>query len=87
MTVPRSRRPWLRRKRTWAVVGLWLPLLYVASSGPVMYGFDRDWLPGWFAGAFLPSHRVMRALPDPVAETWYGYVEWWGLLAIRHAAD
>ncbi len=47
MTAPPPRRPWWKKKRTWASGVLWLmlPVAYLLSMGPAVYAHERGWLP------------------------------------------
>lgn len=69
MTALPPRRPWRRRKRTWAAGALWLllPVLYVLGDGPGQYLVIRGWLSGpVYEAAMAPLWLVEPWLPGPV---------------------
>lgn len=75
MTVP-ARRPWHRRKRTWAALALWLLVTYPISQGPATYFVVRGWLsPGLFLGVYGPMAFV--AYPEPLERATGVYRTWW----------
>ena len=91
MTAPPPRRPWWKKKRTWAAMSLWLVAVYPYTVGPVQYAAQRDWLSPWAWDVV----RVVYAPIDPLWATfprlarWSGYeahVRWWSRLADRHEA-
>jgi len=45
VTTPPPKRPWWRRKRTWAAGAVWLAVAYPVGIGPVSYAAGRGWLP------------------------------------------
>jgi len=52
VTAPPPRRPWWKRKRTWAAAALWLVAAYPLSRGPVEYAAARGWLPAAYGTSF-----------------------------------
>jgi hypothetical protein len=74
VTAPVPRRPWRKRKRTWAAV-LWLAAAYPASFGPAAYvcgitGMSFDplrvvYFPVIVATAGYPTDE------EPMANRWY----------------
>jgi len=59
VTAPPPRRPWWKRKRTWAAGAVWMaavPVLYALSMGPAVYCVGRGWLPAdTVLGAYAPA--------------------------------
>ena len=91
VTDPRPKRPWWRRKRTWAALALWLLLTYPLSMGPASYAVRRRWV----------SIQAYRAVYWPVIETdlrldpdrlnrfarFHRYMRWWNDRARDRAND
>ncbi len=81
MTAPR--RPFYRRKR-WLAAGLLsLVIAYPASVGPMLYAYQRGWLPG---PAYSAVARPFDFLYDtPLDRVWRRYTIFWLALGNRHA--
>jgi len=78
VTAP-ARRPWHRRKRTWAAIALWLtlPVLYVLADGPAGYCVARGWLPlTVYETVFGPAWRPAVSLGGP-PDLFVRYHFWW----------
>ena len=80
MTAPPPRRPWWRRKRTWAALALWLVVAYPLTAGPVLYGVWRGWPVGVMWNLFDPLARPSFT-DGPLGETYGRYLLWWANLA------
>jgi len=86
LTAPPSRRPWYRRKRTWAAaVWLLLPVLYVLSMGPAAYVHSRTgWFPYWLFRLYAPLWGTTEG--TSAASLLDSYEAWWITLAVEHEA-
>jgi hypothetical protein len=76
------KRAWWTRKRWWAVVVLWLVVLFPASAGPVAYLDGRGWA---FARAVKPLYLPLAAVGGRPGNPWLRYVDWFyerGLAAV-----
>ena len=82
MTAPPPRRPWWKRKRTWAAGLLWLGMVYPLSKGPSFYCFVKGWHSGEVHLAlYRPLGWAIRPFPKARRAIWE-YQMWWGRLAL-----
>jgi len=91
VTAPPPRRPWWKRKRTWAAVALWLVVGYPLSMGPVAYCVGRGWVADATVEPFYsPIGRLFEALeaaPQLAFEWFTSYLDWCLETGERHAAS
>jgi hypothetical protein len=82
------RRPWHKRKRTWAAVAVWLVVAYPLSVGPANYAAARGWasIP-LLKTAYTPVFLAAVALDPSRSGSFIVYVDWCGDLGQRHAAS
>lgn len=88
MTAPPTRRPWRKRKRTWAAIVFWLslPVLYLLSIGPHAYCAGRGWIAADEVTAFYrPAVRLAEwsGQKDLLA----GYAVWCHVRGLEAASD
>lgn len=82
MTEPKPKRPWWRKKRWWAAIGLWLLILYPTSGGPVVGMTSRGLLPAWLNRFFVDFYAPVRAITleddsrvKPEFAWWFAYID------------
>lgn len=63
------RNPWVG----WLVWAILVPVLYVLSSGPVMWLASKGYWPESLRGIYAP----LGYLPDNTVDLFVRYVEWW----------
>jgi hypothetical protein len=87
MTSSAPQRPFWKRKRWRFVIAAWLllPIVYVATTGPVLYAETIGWLPDdTYLVTFRPLHRLISAVDR--GSLLYGgvrdYTMWWADLAL-----
>ena len=87
MTGPPPRRPWWKKKRTWAAIALWVVAGYPLLLGPLTYVHFRGWVP---AGTVLVAHEPVRVILLSLPEGRFrdaaigyngAYIGWWVRLA------
>ena len=72
------------RTATAAIALAALPVLYVLSTGPVIYCELRGWLPPGAADAVCGP--VERLAPKALADRLWSYTGWWAQRAYEHGA-
>lgn len=90
------KRVWGRRKRTWAVLLLWIVVAYPLSHGPVSYAANRGWITEHAAYTYRAPIRVvlppegarpMSPARRVVARAYWDWVNWWGMEGFAAASD
>ena len=88
MTTVPARRPWRKKRRTWAAVLLALALAYPLSAGPFLWAWLNGYLPPEALGFYRHVVKGDRGPRHwPVVGPYYdGYLDWWALLGSDRAA-
>jgi len=82
VTSPPPRRPWWKRKRTWAALALFWAATYELGYGPAVYCVRRGWLPRGFVFDLLyPFPRMPHAWGEVIGL--WEYDRWWADAANR----
>ena len=86
MTAP-PRRPWWKKKRTWAAVTLWLVVAYPLSAGPAQLAVARGWVSvREYLAFYAPLGPAVRA--TDAGNRWFtAYGEWWWRIFSAKAAS
>ncbi len=75
MDEPKPKRPWWKRKQTWAALVVWLAVGYPLSAGPAAYCLGQGWIVyPVYRTAYAPLIDTERAVwPWPPDTSWDRY--------------
>ncbi len=77
-------KPFWKRKRWIAAIGVWLIIVFLLLGGPSQYACRRGWLSGENVRiVYLPGWTPILDVPV-LGSAYLAYCDWWVGLADRH---
>jgi hypothetical protein len=75
-----ARRPWWKKKRWWALAGLWLVMLYPLGYGPacwIVWTEPHPWIETAIGTVYMPIDLLIMNGPPWVEDPLRWYMELW----------